>query len=91
MVCTERAWGNCTTFWYLVCCLCPEYPGTRPDNGEAAEVQPEGSEASDGPTSSEIMTVEVHQQAEQQPAEGGAAAEQVFMYLQVSSAGFVLR
>lgn len=66
-----------------------EYPASNHDNrGEAAVVQPDGSEASDGPTSAEIMTLEVNEQAEQQPAGDDAAAEQVFMYLQVSIVSF---
>lgn len=48
--------------------------------------QPEDSEPTD-PTSSEIMTVEVHEQTDQQLAGDHAAAEQVFMYLQVTSHG----
>lgn len=62
-----------------------ELPATSHDNrGEAAD----GSEASDSPTSAEIMTIEVNEQAEQQPAGDDAAAEQVFMCLQVSIVSF---
>ena len=66
--------------------LLSEYPATSSGMSEqAAALQSEDNEPA-GLTSPDSMDIKVEEQPEQQkPAGQNAAAEQVFMYLQVSS------